>query len=142
MKPFQSPEVKAVFDAYQDGLRDELLCLRQQIFDVAADDPAIGELQETLKWGQPSYLTPQSKSGSTIRIDKINNEPRVYGMYVNCQTTLVASYRELYANQLTFEGKRCVRFLVNSRPPEETIKTCIRLALTYHLNKHKRDMPF
>ena len=142
MEPFQSPDVKAVFDAYPAELRDKLMVLRQQIFEVAADDPGIGPLEESLKWGQPSYLTPKSKSGTTIRIDKIKNEPGGYGMYVNCQTTLMASYRELYANALTLEGKRCVRFQTDTPPPEDMVKTCIRMALTYHLNKNKSGLPF
>ena len=43
--------------------------LRQLIFDVAAKTKDVGQLEETLKWGEPAYLTSESKSGSLIRID-------------------------------------------------------------------------
>jgi len=39
------------------------------IFDVAKKTPGVGKLEEDLRWGQPSYLTLETGSGSTIRID-------------------------------------------------------------------------
>ena len=68
MKPFSSPRVAQVFDSYPPALRTRLLALRALIFEVAASTPGVGELEETLKWGEPAYLTTQSKSGSTVRI--------------------------------------------------------------------------
>ena len=44
-----------------------LMTLRALIFDVAAKTDGVGALDETLKWGEPAYLT-RSKSGSTIRL--------------------------------------------------------------------------
>jgi hypothetical protein len=35
-------------------------------FDAANASKGVGALQETPKWGQPSYLTPETKSSSTI----------------------------------------------------------------------------
>lgn len=35
---------------------------------TAASFEEIGEIEETLKWVEPSYLTPKSKRGSTIRV--------------------------------------------------------------------------
>jgi hypothetical protein len=45
--------------------------------------------REALKWGQPSYLTPQSQSGSTIRIDQVKPEAGQRAVYFHCQTNLV-----------------------------------------------------
>jgi hypothetical protein len=64
-------------------------------------------LQETLKWGQPSYLTPQTKSGSTVRIDRVKSGNQV-ALYFHCQTDLVATFRELYPEELTCSGNRAV----------------------------------
>ena len=63
-----NPKVSAVFDSYPQNVRTRLFFLRQLIFDEAASIEGIKEIEETLKWGEPSYLTPKSKSGSTIRI--------------------------------------------------------------------------
>jgi hypothetical protein len=94
-------------------------------------------LQETLKWGQPSYLTAETKSGSTIRIDGVNGNASQYAMFVHCQTDLVATFRELYPKQLTYGGNRSVIFEVNGDIPEPELRHCVALALTYHLNKRK-----
>jgi hypothetical protein len=44
--------------------------LRMHILDAASETEGVGELEETLKWGQPSYLTKKPKSGRTIRIGR------------------------------------------------------------------------
>ena len=139
MEPFQHPNVEAVFAAYPDKLRRKLMALRQLIFRTAAEIETVGPLLETLKWGQPSYLTQHSGSGTTIRIDQIKSQPGHYGMYVHCQTSLIATYRDLYAPDLCFEAKRCVNFSVSRDPPKAVLRHCIALALTYHLKKSNRD---
>ncbi|NQU58191.1 MAG: DUF1801 domain-containing protein, partial [Rhodospirillales bacterium] len=83
MEPFQYPEVENVFKAYPEKLKRKLMSLRQLIFDTALEIERVGPLEETLKWGQPSYLTQQTKSGTTIRIDQIKSEPGHYGMFVH-----------------------------------------------------------
>src|SRR6266702_3123193 len=67
---FSDPAVDAVFNAYPKPIKARLLALRRLIFDTAKTTKGVGALLETLKWGQPSYLTAETKSGSTIRIDE------------------------------------------------------------------------
>lgn len=134
---FQDPNVAAVFQAYPDSVRDRLLELRQLIFAVAAETEGVGELQETLKWGQPSYLTPQSKSGTTIRIDRLRDDDEQYAIYFHCQTTLVDTFRELYGDLFSYEGNRSLHFHVSNSLPKEPLSHCIALALSYHLNKQR-----
>src|ERR1039457_207596 len=100
---FETPKVEAAFDAYPSQLRTRLMALRQLIFDTASMTDGVGDLEETLKWGQPSYLTSQSKSGSTIRIDRVKSDPNQYAMYFHCQTNLVSAFRDLYPKQLEYE---------------------------------------
>jgi len=137
MKAFQQPEVKAVFDTYPARLKARLLHLRQQIFAVAATNDRVGPLTETLKWGQPSYLTAQSKSGTTVRIDRIKHKSKQteedYGLFVHCQTSLVSTWRDLYSGDLDFDGNRCIRFTTTEDPPDDALRHCIVMALTYHL---------
>ena len=135
MQPFQDPKVEAVFDSYSDRLKAKLMQLRQLIFDTATEIDGIGPLEETLKWGKPSYLTPQSKSGTTIRIDRIKAQPGRFGLFVHCQTSLLTTYREMYQDELCFAGNRCVEFSVDNDLPEAAVRHCIGLALTYHRNK-------
>ncbi len=132
---FTDPAVEAVFRAYSDGVRQRLLALRWLILDTAAATAGVGRIEEALKWGQPSYLTTNPKSGSTIRIDQV--PPGGYALYVHCQTNLVATFRELYPIELAYGGNRSILLDAERDPPEAILRHCIALALTYHLRKHR-----
>ena len=136
-KAFQNTAVEEVFNAYPDRLREKLMLLRQLIFDTAAATKGVGELEETLKWGQPSYLTTQSKSGSTIRIDSIKADDQQYAIYFNCKTTLVETFREIYPDQFHFEGNRTIIFDLDNDVPINELSDCISIALTYHFRKYR-----
>jgi hypothetical protein len=134
---FSDSAVDAVFGAYPRPLQSKLLALRRLIFDTAKATKGVGALQETLKWGQPSYLTPETKSGSTIRIDRDKSAPNRYAIYFHCQTDLVGTFRELYPTELNFGGNRSILLDAGEKLPEPALRHCVALALTYHLNKRK-----
>ena len=128
--------VDAAFDAYPRPLKAKLLALRRLIFDTAKSTQGVGALQETLKWGQPSYLTTETKSGSTIRIDQVKSAANQYAVYFHCQTDLVETFRGLYP-ELSFGGNRSIVLNAQDELPEPALRHCVALALTYHLNKRK-----
>ena len=136
-KIIENPEVAAVFDAYTEKVKPKLMFLRKLIFDVASRTEGVGELKETLKWGQPSYLTTQTKSGSLVRIDQIKSQEGKYAMYFHCQTTLVDTFKEMYQGVFEFGGNRSIIFSEKDKVPVEALSHCISMALTYHLNKRK-----
>jgi hypothetical protein len=131
----QDLAVRAVFEAYPPDLRAALLDLRALILETAAATPGVGDLTEALRWGQPSYLTLASKSGSTIRIDAVKGSADRYALYVNCKTTLLESYRHLYPDAFRFEGRRALIFDTAAPPQREVLRHCIALALTYRRSK-------
>jgi len=137
-KEFSDAEVEAVFNAYDEEVRGKLLDLRNIIFETAAKTPGVGELEETLKWGQPSYLTPVTKSGTTVRIDKVKSSPGTYAMYFHCQTSLIETFRQIYPDDLIYQGNRGIVFKTTVNIPEATLRHCISLALTYHLQKKRK----
>lgn len=114
-------------------LKEKLFSLRELILETADENPAIGPLEETLKWGEPAFLTSVTKSGTTIRINRHDKDDNQYAIYVHCQTDLLDRYRQLYGDTLTFDGNRAVVFNVADRIPQEAVKHCIAMALTYHL---------
>jgi hypothetical protein len=134
------PAVDAVFGAYPKPLKAKLLALRRLILDTAAATTGVGKLEETLKWGQPSYLTAATRSGSTIRIDRVKAAANQYALYFHCQTDLVATFRELYPNKLTTAGNRAIIFDADDDIPEAALRHCLGLALTYHLRKRKTNL--
>ena len=130
-----NPEVAAVFNSYPKAMRERLLFLRQLIFETAAETAGVGELEETLKWGEPSYLTPISKSGSTVRIAWKQSQEEHYAMYFKCTTDLMATFRARYPREFTYGGNRSIIFAKDETIPVKELKRCIALALTYHVNK-------
>jgi hypothetical protein len=129
--------VDALFDTYPAPLKSRLLALRRLIFETARTTAGVGALHETLKWGQPSYVTAETKSGSTVRIDQVKSSPDRYAIYFHCQTDLVATFRELYPTEFTYGGNRSILLNAKDKVPEPALRHCIALALTYHLNKRK-----
>jgi hypothetical protein len=134
---FSDPAVEATFEAYPKALKAKLLALRQLIFDTADTVEGVGPLEESLKWGQPSYLTSATKSGSTVRIDRIKSAASQYAVYFHCQTNLVETFRELYPTELSYSGNRAIILNADDAVPEPALRHCVALALTYHLNKRK-----
>jgi len=126
------------FNRYPKPVRDKLLALRRMIFDVAKKTPGVGNLEEGLRWGQPSYLTSETGSGSTIRIDQIRSDGRKYAMYFICTSGLVEEFKELYRDEMKFEGNRSIVFDLADKLPEAALRHCISLALTFHTRKRKR----
>jgi len=127
------PEVAAVYAGYPAPARRRLLSLRDLILSTA-ESRQIGALDECLKWGEPAYLTTSS-SGTTIRLAWSAKRPRQYGLYVNCQTDLIATWRDQFGGTFTYEGNRGLIFGLDETPPQDALKTSITAALTYHRRK-------
>ncbi len=129
------PEIAAVFDSYPNKFRKKLLVLRKLVLDTASKFESVGEIEETLKWGEPAYLTPKSKSGSTIRIAWKKAEKDQYSIFFKCTADLVPAFKERFPGKFTFGGNRSIDFKLNDKVPIKELKQCIALALTYHRNK-------
>jgi hypothetical protein len=127
--------VKEKFKFYPEHIKPKMEILRDLIFEVAENTASVGELTETLKWGEPAYLTGASKSGTTIRIDWKPKNPGQIGMFVSCNTTLVHSFRTMFPDTLTFDGDRAILFAVDKPIPTKQLMICIQMALRYHLDK-------
>ena len=134
-QPFETPAVAQVFEAYPKPMRRRLLALRELILETAAATDGVGKLEETLKWGEPAYVTSESKSGSTIRIDWKRKSPSQYAMYFNCQTSLIETFKTLFPGEFRFEGNRAIVFDESDEVPKDSLAFCIAAALTYHRNK-------
>ena len=133
-RKFKNSEVADVFASYPKKYRAKLMFLRQLIFDTAAKTKGVGELEETLKWGEPSYLTSETKSGSTVRINWKESLGNNYAIYFKCTTNLVSTFKKFYP-ELTYEKNRAIHFRLDEKLPVKKLSHCIGLALTYHLRK-------
>lgn len=129
-----NPEVLEVINTYPNPVKEKILVLRQLIIETANSLEDKSELQETLKWGEPSYLAEQ---GSTVRIAWKASKPDQYGIYFHCKTRLVDTFKELYGDKFKFEGNRAIIFSVDNEVPQAELQHCILLSLKYHRIKHQ-----
>ncbi|KNH13682.1 hypothetical protein ACS79_06765 [Vibrio lentus] len=124
--------VKNRFEEYPENVRLRLEELRTLILKLESD-LELGEVEESLKWGEPSYRV---KTGSPIRIDWKLKSPNQYYLFFNCQTKLIDTFRELHNGTLEFQGNRAIVSSLSNPLPESAIKNCLELALTYQQRKH------
>ena len=127
-------EVQERFSEYPEQIRPLILHLRDIVFSVAKDLD-LGEVEETLKWGEPSY---QVKGGSPVRMDWKEKHPDQYFLFFHCQTKLVDTFRELYPEALVFEGNRAIVLQANKKLPKKVIRHCLEMAMNY---KSIRNLP-
>lgn len=140
---FANAEIADRFAAYPETVRQRLLELRTLIFATAARTPGVGKLVETLKWGQPAYVTTGPRSGTTIRIDLHSADggtsnpaaTEQYALYVHCQTDLIARFRDQYEDLLRFEGNRAIVFDAQAQVPTAALERFVAAALRYHVDK-------
>jgi len=110
-----------------NDLFDELKTL---ILQTAEQSPVIGPLDESLKWGEPSF-TPQKKNvGSSVRLAQ--RDGAVAMMFI-CTTKLVDRFREIYPDDFNFEGNRALVFNAGEAIPRDQLIHCIGMALTNKL---------
>ncbi|WP_424276265.1 DUF1801 domain-containing protein, partial [Eudoraea sp.] len=132
MKNFElktNPEVELVFANYPEEVRKKMIGLRELILETAKELEGVTSLEETLKWGEPSYLT---KHGSTLRMDWKAKTPNQYAMYFKCTSRLVETFRVVFENTFGFEGNRAIIFQMDDQIPKNELKECIKATLTYH----------
>lgn len=126
-------DVADVFASYPEAIREKLLALRTLILDTAHETEGVGVIEETLKWAQPSYLTSETGSGSTIRIGPTaSDSTHDYAMYFICRTNLVETFRDLFGDTFSYETNRALLFHTADPLPEDELRQCVAMALTYH----------
>lgn len=136
--PIRNPAVLAAFGQYPEAIRRQLMTLRSLILSTAAKTDGVGVIDETVKWGEPAYVTAESRSGSTIRIGTIPGTTDEYAIFFNCRTTLVDSFRAFFPNEFRFDGTRAIVFRLGDGVPRDALAHCVEAALMYHRRKKGR----
>lgn len=132
--PPVSEPVREALARLPAGILPTLEEVRSLIIEVAAVSD-VGPLTETLKWGEPAYLTKATKSGTTVRLGTTRSAPDRCAVFFNCKTNLVASFRDRFVDDFDYEGSRA---LILPRRPDwsrDALSICLYEALTYHRRK-------
>jgi hypothetical protein len=133
MAPPPPRDVRRAFEAFPLPVRRRLLEIRKLIFTTAAASDGVGPLLETLKWGEPAYLTQQTGSGSTIRLGQLKDGEQSCAVLFNCRTTLIETFRERFPNDFEYRANRALLLKLTGVLPAAPLSICLSLALTYHL---------
>lgn len=131
----ENENVRKKIETYPEQVRDFANEVITIIYEVAKEE-GIDQVEESLKWGEPSFRT---QHGSPIRFDWKSNHPDNFFIFFNCKTILVETFRELYGTALKFEGNRAIVLNYSEELPKNILKHCITLAFDYHRIKH---LPF
>ena len=124
--------VKDKFGSYPKEARSKLIDLRKLIVRTGKEYK-IGPLEESLKWGEVSYVTI---GGSAVRIDWKPKFPDKVFVFFQCQTRLIETFKEIYGDIFEYEGKRAIVLSMKENIPAQELKHCIYLSLQYHKLKH------
>ena len=122
--------VSEAFNALPPDVRARLMEVRALIFALAAE-LEVGPLRETLKWGQPAYLSEATRAGTTIRLGASGGRAAAF---VHCTTRLVDGFRADFGDRMAFEGNRAVLL---DDAPDDALAICLSRALTYHRARRK-----
>ncbi len=115
------------FKTFPTEARRRLKEVRQVILHVAKTHDV--EVQETLKWGEPSYVAPK---GSTIRVSWSERTPDVFGVYFNCNSSLVSTFRQQFGATFSYQENRGLIFGLQEDLPKLELEACVLAALRYH----------
>jgi hypothetical protein len=126
------PMLPADFSNYPAPARQLLMALRQLILQVAADH-GLGPVEESIKWGEASFLV---QGGSAIRIDWKAKDPEFVKLFFHCQTLLVETFKEIYPAEFRYEGNRAVLIPLTANIQHLPLAHSILLAMRYHQLKH------
>jgi hypothetical protein len=131
-------DVAAAFSAFPPALRRRLAEVRRLILATARRIDGVGPLTETLRWREPAYLTEATGSGSTIRLGWPKAHPGHAAVYFNCNTDLLATFRDILPDAFRYDGNRALLLPLDAPLARDDLRQCIALALTYHMKKDRR----
>lgn len=110
--------LRSLSSAFRKPVRRRLLAVRSFIFTTAAQTPGARPLTETLKWGEPAYLTQANGSGSTIRLGQVKSAPRHAAILLNCRTSLVETFRDQFPDEFAYDKYRAMLLDTGGALPE------------------------
>lgn len=125
--------VRRRVECYPGEAKECFELIRELIFKTVAEQKLTG-FEETLKWGEPAYLTEQ---GSTVRVDWKPTSPDHIWLFFNCRTVLVETIREVYGDVFIYQKNRALGLPLNEPVPIHELQHSLCMALNYHTLKHR-----
>lgn len=130
--PPPHPSITAALSTYPPAIRKKILTLRSLIYEIANSTEGVGAIEETLKWGEPSFAPKNPKSGTAIRLAWHKKTPDQFGLYVHCGTNLIPTFKKKYPSKFKYDKTRGIIFSKTSTVSSKEIRAFITNALTYY----------
>lgn len=131
MHEFPSQDVENAFMAFPDPVRSGLVTLRGLILDVAAGLPQVGQVEECLKGGRPTYLVPDNRAATMLQLGMAESgQFALFG-----PSRVVSVFRTEHEDDFRFDGNQAIVFTSENEIRPEALSGLIDHALTYHLRK-------
>lgn len=137
MKLNTNSKVLEKFNSYPDFVRDRMQYLRELVIETAEEIETVKVLEETLKWGEPSFVT---KYGSTLLMDWKEKTPNQYAMYFQCTSRLIDTFRVVFDQKFQFEGKKSNYFSIKSENSWTGIKAMYKSLFKLSQSKRPNDI--
>lgn len=116
---------------WPEPARRSFSTIRHIVLDVASRT-GVGTLEETLKWGQPSWLPRKKGVGATLRCNWSAKRPDHISLFVHCGSRIIEMIQPLYPTSFQYEGQRGLHMVLDDPLPIDAIDHCVALTLTYH----------
>ncbi len=124
-------EIDAVFARYPTDVRTCLLNIRRAIFHAASRIEDVNGIEESLKWGQPSYRGTGTRFGTALRLGCEGQQVPRAAVYVHCGTSLIEDLKATRGLTLETKGNRAILLAAGSAGPDDDIRAVIEAALIY-----------
>ena len=128
------PDLLARIETWPDPAQAHFVALRGLVHEVAAA-ANIGQLDESLKWGQPAWRPVRPRVGSTLRVDWSASAPERLMAFVDCKTNLASEMETRFPGQFSNDGRRALGFDLGAPLDRDAVWTLAHLTLTYHRAK-------
>jgi len=125
-------EIHGVLQHYPQQAQTRFLQIHQLMLDIAKQSD-LGVVEESIKWGEPSFVT---KQGSPVRIAWKESSPEQIRIFFICTTRLVDTFRELYDDTLDLHENRAIHLQLKDPLPTPELGHCLQMAFNYHQVKH------
>lgn len=131
--------LRALIASWPQAAQQALWTCRHLFHDIA-QNRGLGRLDETLKWGQPSWRPARPRTGSTLRLNWDAGAPSHLAFFVDCKTDLAARMYSLYPDLPDNDGRRRVAVDLTAPLPEQAIAHLAEMTFSYHLVRNRFNL--
>ncbi len=135
--PYSNTGIADAYARFSDPERTILLAVRRLIYRLATETTGVGAIEESLKWGSPSYLAVSPRTGTPLRLDRHTGDENTVGIYVHCQSRVMEQFKVVHPSSPRTLGARALLLHTDKALPTAALCDFLLIALTYRLRTRR-----